>query len=96
MVLLDHKVPEVSGREVLKTMKSDEGFKTIPMVVLTSSRETPDLLEFHQHGINEPPPQVGGDTIRSRWGDLQFAAKVLEYPEQSAWRVRPRSATFSS
>jgi DNA-binding response OmpR family regulator len=37
---------------VLKTMKADETLKTIPVVVLTSSRETPDLVEFYKHGVN--------------------------------------------
>ena len=52
LVLLDNKMPKVSGLEVLKTMKGDEQLKTIPVVVLTSSRETPDLKEFYRHGAN--------------------------------------------
>jgi CheY-like chemotaxis protein len=52
VVLLDNKMPKVSGLEVLKTMKGDENLKTIPVVVLTSSRETPDLIEFYKHGVN--------------------------------------------
>jgi CheY-like chemotaxis protein len=52
VVLLDNKMPKVSGLEVLKTMKADEHLKSIPVVVLTSSRETPDLIEFYEHGVN--------------------------------------------
>ena len=52
LVLLDHKMPKVSGLEVLKTIRADERLKTIPVVALTSSRETPDLIEFYQHGVN--------------------------------------------
>lgn len=52
VVLLDNKMPKVSGLEVLKTIKADEHLKMIPVVVLTSSRETPDLLEFYKHGVN--------------------------------------------
>lgn len=52
VVLLDNKMPKVSGLEVLKTMKADENLKMIPVVVLTSSRETPDLIEFYKHGVN--------------------------------------------
>jgi CheY-like chemotaxis protein len=52
VVLLDNKMPKVSGLEVLKTIKADEHLKIIPVVVLTSSRETPDLIEFYKHGVN--------------------------------------------
>jgi CheY-like chemotaxis protein len=52
VVLLDNKMPKVNGLEVLKTMKADENLKIIPVVVLTSSREAPDLIEFYKHGVN--------------------------------------------
>jgi len=52
VVLLDNKMPKVNGLEVLKTIKADEHLKTIPVVVLTSSRETPDLIEFYNHSVN--------------------------------------------
>jgi CheY-like chemotaxis protein len=52
VVLLDNKMPKVSGLEVLKTIKADENLRAIPVVVLTSSRETPDLIEFYKHGVN--------------------------------------------
>ena len=52
LVLLDLKVPKVSGLEVLKIIKADEDLKMIPVVVLTSSRETPDLVECYQRGVN--------------------------------------------
>jgi CheY-like chemotaxis protein len=52
VVLLDNKMPKVNGLEVLKTIKADELLKIIPVVALTSSRETPDLVEFYKHGVN--------------------------------------------
>ncbi len=52
LVLLDLKLPKVNGLEVLKTIKADEHLKIIPVVVLSSSRETPDLVECYQHGVN--------------------------------------------
>ena len=52
VVLLDLKMPKVSGLEVLKLMKADEQLKTIPVVVLTSSREEPDLIESYKYGVN--------------------------------------------
>ena len=52
VVLLDLKMPKVSGLEVLKIIKADEHLKTIPVVVLTSSREEPNLIESYQYGVN--------------------------------------------
>ena len=52
LVLLDNKMPKVSGLQVLKAIKIDEHLKTIPVVALTSSRETPDLIKFYKHGVN--------------------------------------------
>jgi CheY-like chemotaxis protein len=51
-VLLDLKMPKVTGLEVLRQMKADEKLKMIPVVVLTSSREAPDLAESYQLGVN--------------------------------------------
>jgi CheY-like chemotaxis protein len=52
LVLLDLKMPKVGGLEVLKIIKADEELKVIPVVVLSSSRETTDLAECYQHGVN--------------------------------------------
>lgn len=52
LMLLDLKMPKISGLEVLKIVKTDPQLKAIPVVVLTSSRETPDQIECYQHGVN--------------------------------------------
>ncbi|MBE7503948.1 MAG: response regulator [Verrucomicrobiales bacterium] len=52
VVLLDLKMPKVNGLEVLRTLKSDTELRTIPVVVLTSSREAPDLAECYRLGAN--------------------------------------------
>jgi CheY-like chemotaxis protein len=52
VVLLDLKMPKVDGLEVLRVIKADPQLKSIPVVMLTSSREEPDLLESYQHGVN--------------------------------------------
>jgi CheY-like chemotaxis protein len=52
VVLLDNKMPKVDGLEVLKIIKADEHLKIIPIVVLTSSREPSDLIEFYKYGVN--------------------------------------------
>jgi CheY-like chemotaxis protein len=45
-------MPKVNGLEVLKSIKTDESLKMIPVVALTSSHKTPDLIEFYKHGAN--------------------------------------------
>jgi CheY-like chemotaxis protein len=52
VVLLDLKLPKVDGLEVLRIIKSDETMKCIPVVVLTSSREEPDMIESYRLGVN--------------------------------------------
>jgi two-component system response regulator len=52
VVLLDLKLPKVSGLEVLKAMKQDERTRFIPVVVVTSSREDPDIKEAYSLGAN--------------------------------------------
>jgi CheY-like chemotaxis protein len=52
VVLLDLKMPKVDGIEVLRQMKGDPQLKTIPVVVLTSSREEQDLVNSYQLGVN--------------------------------------------
>lgn len=52
LILLDLKLPKVDGLEVLRQVKSDERTKTIPVVVLTSSREEQDMIESYKLGVN--------------------------------------------
>lgn len=52
VVFLDLKMPKVDGLEVLRQMKGDESLKTIPVVMLTSSREETDLLKTYRLGVN--------------------------------------------
>jgi CheY-like chemotaxis protein len=52
VVLLDLKLPKVSGLEVLKALKSDARFSSTPVVVLTSSREERDLVDGYRLGVN--------------------------------------------
>jgi CheY-like chemotaxis protein len=52
VMLLDLKLPKVSGLEVLQQIKSDERLKMIPVVVLTSSHEEQDMMRSYRLGVN--------------------------------------------
>lgn len=52
LVLLDLKLPRLSGLEVLEQIKKDEHLRKIPVVMLTSSREEPDIHRAYELGVN--------------------------------------------
>jgi CheY-like chemotaxis protein len=52
LVLLDLKMPKVDGLQVLKQVKSDPRTRTIPVVIMTSSKEDRDLIEGYHSGVN--------------------------------------------
>jgi two-component system response regulator len=52
VILLDLKLPKVDGMEVLRRLKNDSRTKSIPVVVLTSSKEQKDVVESYQLGVN--------------------------------------------
>jgi CheY-like chemotaxis protein len=52
VVLLDIKMPRMDGIEVLKAVRSDPTLKMLPIVMLTSSREEPDLKKCYELGAN--------------------------------------------
>jgi len=51
-VLLDLKLPKVDGLEVLKAVREDAAVQSVPVVMLTSSREEQDLLRSYRLGVN--------------------------------------------
>jgi len=52
VILLDLKMPKVNGIEVLQRLKSDNRTKKIPVVILTSSKEDPDITVCYELGAN--------------------------------------------
>jgi CheY-like chemotaxis protein len=52
VILLDIKMPRITGLEVLRRLKADADLRTTPVVILTSSREERDLIESYDLGVN--------------------------------------------
>jgi two-component system response regulator len=52
VILLDLKLPKINGMEVLKALKVDARTNKIPIVILTSSKEDPDIQECYGLGVN--------------------------------------------
>ena len=52
VIFLDLKLPKVDGLEVLRAVKNNERTRTIPVVVLTSSKEERDIVESYRLGVN--------------------------------------------
>ncbi len=52
IILLDLKMPKVDGLEVLKQIKSDERTKSIPVIIMTSSKEEHDISTSYKYGVN--------------------------------------------
>ncbi len=52
LILLDLKLPRMNGLEVLKAIRTDPRTQMLPVVVLTSSREEPDIVAAYKLGVN--------------------------------------------
>ncbi len=72
IILLDLKLPKVNGLEVLRALKKDNRTRTIPVVVVTSSSEDPDIQAAYDLGANSyvvKPVEFGAFTeVMSRIG----------------------------
>jgi CheY-like chemotaxis protein len=85
VVLLDLKLPKLSGLEVLNQIKGDESLKTVPVVMLTSSREDQDLQRAYQQGVNAyvVKPVQFGDFVNALKELGVFWAVINEPPPGS-------------
>ena len=86
VILLDLKMPKVNGLDVLRQVKGDPALRTIPVVMLTSSREEGDLVASYQLGVNAyvvKPVEFSAfmDAVRQLGG---FWAVVNEAPPPRA------------
>jgi CheY-like chemotaxis protein len=84
LILLDLKMPKVDGLEVLQAVKSDPALRSLPIVILTSSREEADLVRSYRLGVNAyvVKPVVFQDFMDAVKVLGQFWAVVNEPPPQ--------------
>ena len=81
VILLDLKMPKVDGIEVLQKIKSDAYAKTIPVVVLTSSQEDPDVRKCYELGVNSYIVKpVGFDNFTKVISELGLYWLLLNQP----------------
>ncbi|MDB5296400.1 MAG: chemotaxis protein CheY [Phycisphaerales bacterium] len=94
VVLLDLKLPKVDGLEVLRRIKSEAGLRSIPVVMLTSSREEVDLVRSYSLGVNAYVVKpVGFKDFVDAVQDLGMFWAVLNEPPPGAVRARGGPAT---
>jgi two-component system response regulator len=83
VILLDLKMPKVGGIDVLRRMKSDIRTKRIPVVILSSSKEDPDIQECYRLGANGYVVKpVEFDAFYKAISDLGLYWMIINQPPQ--------------
>ncbi len=92
VILLDLKLPKVDGLEVLKEIRNSDGLKSVPVVMLTSSKEEQDVVRSYQLGVNAyvVKPVEFNEFVRAI-GDLGIFWAVLNEPPPGSRRyIKPK------
>jgi CheY-like chemotaxis protein len=92
VILLDLKLPKVDGLEVLKEIRETEALKSIPVVMLTSSKEEQDVIRSYELGVNAyvVKPVDFGEFVRAI-ADLGIFWAVLNEPPPGSRRyIKPK------
>ncbi|UPQ82785.1 response regulator [Pseudomonas knackmussii] len=89
VLLLDLKLPKVDGLEVLKSVRETAELRSIPVVMLTSSREEPDLAKAYELGVNAyvVKPVEFRDFVAAI-SDLGIFWAVLNEPPPGSFRLK--------
>lgn len=89
VILLDLKLPKVDGLQVLERIKEDPGLRSVPVVMLTSSREEKDLVRSYNLGVNAYVVKpVGFREFIEAISDLGIFWAVLNEPPPGSMRPR--------
>ncbi len=92
VVLLDLKLPKVTGLEVLEAVRGDPVLRSIPIVMLTSSQEEADVVKSYQLGVNAYVVKpVAFDHFVSAIADLGIFWAVLNEPPPGSLRAVRRN-----
>jgi CheY-like chemotaxis protein len=94
VILLDLKLPKIDGLEVLDMIRSNASLKSVPVVMLTSSREEQDLIRSYELGVNAyvVKPVEFAEFVEAI-GDLGVFWAVLNEPPPGSTRFRRPTST---
>lgn len=85
IILLDLNMPKKDGREALAEMKADEELRSIPVVVLTTSKDEEDVFRTYDLGVSsfitKPVTFAGLVEVMKTWQRYWF--EIVELPEPS-------------
>ncbi|MCL4140106.1 UNVERIFIED_CONTAM: hypothetical protein GTU68_040456, partial [Idotea baltica] len=85
LALIDLNMPGIDGRELLRTLRSDPRFKTLPVIVLTTSSNPRDVAEIYELGANSyiVKPRVFDELLETLDIVQRYWFQLVELPPSS-------------